>query len=622
MPLEAIPINMIELSTTVNRRYRVERQIGSGGMAVVYLGHDLLLGRDVAIKALRPQYAANPTFRSRFEREAEAAAGFSHPHIIDIYDVGEEAGTPYIVMEFIDGQTLKEIILDEAPFHPDDVAALMTQLAGALDYAHARGYVHRDVKPQNILVDRGGVARVVDFGIAKGLADSDLTEIGTGLGTVHYLSPEQASGLMPTPASDIYSAGVVAFEMLTRRLPFEAESPVAVALRHVQDAPPAPSSVLSGVPPAVDAIVLKALDKDPTKRFQNAGALATAMSSWRDARPRNVSFFTPRPRPQPEAQTLPEPVPITIVPAREPASDQMELTATDAGPSLVLGQRAAPRDEVGCATWVVGLAILLGLIGLIWVGFQLTPRFTDLGGGGAAPTVAATIAPPVIAPAGAIVVPDLNRMTLDEARETTQGLGLQISSLEPVFSDSVPVDQVAEQDPPPDSSADQGTTVYVKLSRGSAAIDLTSLDLVGAEADAAEQALAGAGLVATRTEAPSQDVAAGLVVGTEPAERAVIGETVTLVVSLGDVVQIPGSLQGQPAVEASTELEAAGLVISGRVPVGQATIAEAGVDLAAAGIEPGDVVGVQAEGADFGAHLPRGAEVELVVYDDSLDDGS
>jgi hypothetical protein len=181
---------------------------------------------------------------------------------------------------------------------------------------------------------------------------------------------------------------------------------------------------------------------------------------------------------------------------------------------------------------------------------------------------------------------------------------------------------VAEQDPPPESSVDQGTTVYVKLSRGSAAIDLTSLNLVGTEADAAEQALAQAGLVVTRTEAPSPEVEAGLVVGTEPAERAVIGETVTLVVSLGDVVQIPGSLQGQPVAQATNELEAAGLVISSEVPVSQATIAEAGVDLAAAGIEPGDVVGVQGEGADFGAYLPRGTEIELVVYDDSLDDAS
>lgn len=627
MPLEAITIRMIELSTTVNRRYRVERQIGSGGMAVVYLGHDLLLGREVAIKALRPQYAANPTFRSRFEREAEAAAGFSHPNIIDIYDVGEEAGAPYIVMEYIDGQTLKEIVLDEAPFHPDDVAALLTQLGGALDYAHVRGYVHRDVKPRNILVDRGGVARVVDFGIAKGLADSDLTEIGTGLGTVHYLSPEQASGLMPTPASDIYSAGVVAFEMLTRQLPFEAESPVAVALRHVQDEPPAPSSLLPGVPPAVDAIVLKAMDKDPTKRFQNAGALATAMSSWREARPRNVSFFTPRQRPPAAAHTLPAPVPITVLPAREPEMSQAELAATDASPSLVLGRRATPRDELGCATWVVGLAILLGLIGLIWIGFQLTPRFTDLGSGGAgpataAPTVAATSAPPVIAPAGAVVIPNFTGMTLAAATDAAQGLGLQMSSLEAVFSDSVPVDQVAEQDPPPDSSVDQGTVVYVKLSRGTATIDLAALDLVGAEAGAAERALTGAGLAVTRSEVPSQEVAAGLVVGTEPAERAVIGETVTLLVSLGDLVLIPGSVQGQPAAEATTELEAAGLVVSGEVPVGLTTIAEAGVDLAAAGIEPGDVVGVQGEDADFGAYLPRGSEIELVVYDDSLDDAS
>ena len=175
MAAEAAATRMIEQTAVINRRYRVGRPVGAGGMAVVYRGHDLLLGRDVAIKALRPQFAADPVFRARFEREAQAAAGFAHPHIIDIFDVGEEDGTPYIVMEFVRGQTLKEIILTEGPFHPDDVGALLEQVCAALDYAHERGYVHRDDKPQNILVDERGVAKVVDFGIAKGLADSDLT---------------------------------------------------------------------------------------------------------------------------------------------------------------------------------------------------------------------------------------------------------------------------------------------------------------------------------------------------------------------------------------------------------------------------------------------------------------
>jgi serine/threonine-protein kinase len=279
---------MIEQGTTVNGRYRVDRLIGEGGMGVVYVGHDLLLGRDVAIKALRPQYAVDPQFRARFHREAKAAAGFSHPNIVDIYDVGEQRGTPYFVMAYVPGQTLKEVVETEGPFHPDDVAGLLQQVCAALDYAHERGYVHRDVKPQNVLVDPDGHAIVVDFGIAKGLADADLTEVGTGLGTVHYLSPEQASGLMATPASDVYAAGVVAFEMLTRGLPFDADTPVAIAMRHLHERPPAPSDILPSIPPAVDAVVLRALDKDPTRRFPSAGAFARAMTYWRQYRPPTV----------------------------------------------------------------------------------------------------------------------------------------------------------------------------------------------------------------------------------------------------------------------------------------------------------------------------------------------
>ncbi|MGI9252797.1 MAG: protein kinase domain-containing protein, partial [Thermomicrobiales bacterium] len=293
---------MIEQGITINGRYRVDRLLGEGGMATVYVGHDLLLGRDVAIKALRPQYAADPQFRARFRREAQAAAGFAHPNIIDIYDVGEVAGVPYFVMEYVRGQTLKEIIDREGPFHPDDVAGLLQQVCAALDYAHERGYVHRDVKPQNILVSDDGHAIVLDFGIAKGLSDSNLTDVGAGLGTVHYISPEQASGLVATPSSDIYSVGVVAYEMLTRMLPFDADTPVGVAMQHIQEPPPAPSEMLPSIPPAVDAIVMRALEKDPTRRFPSAGAFARAMTYWRQYRPSAVAAVAPPTQAAPPVQ--------------------------------------------------------------------------------------------------------------------------------------------------------------------------------------------------------------------------------------------------------------------------------------------------------------------------------
>ncbi|MCS7050790.1 MAG: protein kinase, partial [Thermomicrobium sp.] len=198
----------------LNARYRLDEPIGEGGMAVVYRGYDLVLGRPVAIKVLRGQFAADASFLRRFEREAQAAARLSHPNIVSVYDVGRDDGLPYIVMEYVPGKTLKRLILERAPFPLEEAVQIVRQVAAALDFAHHHGLVHRDIKPQNILVDAEGLAKVVDFGIAKGLSDSGLTEAGSGLGTVHYISPEQASSLMATPSSDIYSLAVVAYEML------------------------------------------------------------------------------------------------------------------------------------------------------------------------------------------------------------------------------------------------------------------------------------------------------------------------------------------------------------------------------------------------------------------------
>ncbi|MGI8477050.1 MAG: protein kinase domain-containing protein, partial [Thermomicrobiales bacterium] len=247
--------------TTVGRRYRIERKIGEGGTAEVYLAFDSVLNREVALKWLRPQFAADRGFRSRFEREAQAAARMNHPNIIAIFDVGEDRGLPFIVMEYIPGQTLDAIIADEAPLHPDDVAILMDQVGAALDFAHAQGIVHRDIKPQNILVDPTGLVKVVDFGIAKGLSDSALTQSGTSIGTAQYVSPEQASGLMATPESDIYSLAVVAYEMVTGVLPFTGETVVGIATQHITNPPPDPSDVNRELPHEVADIILRGLDK-------------------------------------------------------------------------------------------------------------------------------------------------------------------------------------------------------------------------------------------------------------------------------------------------------------------------------------------------------------------------
>jgi eukaryotic-like serine/threonine-protein kinase len=455
---------MIQPQALVRGRYRVGRRLGEGGMAVVYLGHDLLLGRDVAIKTPRPQFSADPGFRARFEREARAAAALSHPNIIDFYDVGEDDGTPFIVMELVRGQSLKAIITADAPFHPDDVAELLEQVGGALDYAHARGYVHRDIKPGNILIDEHGRARLVDFGIAKGLADGDLTEAGSSLGTVGYLSPEQAAGLMATPASDVYSVGVVAFEMLTGELPFAAETPVGVAMRHVNDPAPRPSHVVPGLPPQVDPIILRALAKDPTRRWGSAGAFARALRDWRNAGP---------------------PPSVTHVP-------QIQAAAPPARGSL------AP-------TIVVVILVLAALAALLWTGFRnlpdtveptpssvLIPPAPVITGGidqdtansdelapqivpanqslpDPPPTADAGETVPTIAPVAeaVIVVPNLQGLTIAGTMGALLPLDLHMMQDQPVYSDSVPLNAVAAQDPPPGTRVSPGASIRVSLSRGS-----------------------------------------------------------------------------------------------------------------------------------------------------------
>ena len=391
--------------TVLNGRYRLGEVLGEGGMAVVYRGHDLLLNRPVAVKILRGQYAADDNFLKRFEREAQAAASFSHPNIVNVYDVGTDGDQHYIVMEYIRGPSLKELIRRQGPFSVDGAVFIIGQVASALDYAHQRGLVHRDIKPQNILVDRDGNAKVVDFGIAKGSRDVNLTEAGTGMGTVHYVSPEQARGDPATPASDLYSTGVVLFEMLAKRLPFEADSPVGVAMHHVNTPPPPPSSYNPSIPPPVDAIVLKALSKDPAERYPSGAQLATALRHWdlpqmtASDRTRRVDPVGPGeptitvPRANPRGATTTVPVsPRAVSPggriAPEPRqrSGQMRVPPTAVPPRVTArtvggrGYAGAPppaaranRDDVGCVTWLIGIISLIGIIGLLLLAFQVGP---------------------------------------------------------------------------------------------------------------------------------------------------------------------------------------------------------------------------------------------------------
>src|ERR687892_876815 len=266
----------LEQGQVVDDRYKLISRLGSGGMADVWLADDQMLDRKVALKFLHERFAQDAQFVERFRREAEAAAGLQHANVVGVYDRGVADGRHWIAMEYVEGAALKDLIA--RGLSVGEAVEITRQILSGAKFAHARGIVHRDLKPQNVLVDGEGRARVTDFGIARAGA-SEITATGSVLGTAQYLSPEQAQGLPVTAASDIYSVGVMLYETLTRRVPFDAETPVAVALKQVSEQPRPPSEVNPKVPPALDAVVLRALAKDPANRFQSADEFIRALDA-------------------------------------------------------------------------------------------------------------------------------------------------------------------------------------------------------------------------------------------------------------------------------------------------------------------------------------------------------
>lgn len=260
-------------------RYELMEKAGTGGMATVYRARDRRLGRTVAVKVLHPHFSSDKEWVQRFEREAEFAAGLSaHPNIVSVYDVGCDEALHYMVMEYVDGPSLKTLIERDAPFPVAQALHIASEIAAALDFAHLHGFVHRDIKPQNVLITGDETVKVADFGIARSVHGTQMTQADTVLGTAHYLSPEQAKGRAAQPMTDVYGLGVVLFEMLTAQVPFDADTSIAVALQHIQKPPPIPSTYNQTVPAWVDALILRALAKDPRDRYLTAGKFREAMA--------------------------------------------------------------------------------------------------------------------------------------------------------------------------------------------------------------------------------------------------------------------------------------------------------------------------------------------------------
>jgi predicted Ser/Thr protein kinase len=366
----------------LNGRYRLLRPLGAGGMASVYLAEDLRLGRRVAVKILHPQFAADPAFVARFDAEARTVASLSHPNIVQVYDVGHDGDRYYIVMEYVEGETLKDAITRDGPFAAKRALRVIGSVLAALDFAHAHNLVHRDIKSQNVLLTPTGDVKVADFGIARavdGAGSATLTATNMVIGTVQYFSPEQAQGRPATPQSDVYAAGIVLFEMLTGALPFAADNPLAVAMQQINQAAPLPTRLNRAIPAAVEAIVLKAMAKNPSERYTGASAMKAAVDGVL-AGATESTRVTPRAAPPPQTATT---------------RQQAATRTTRAAPVVNVGPRAAaaPPRPGSRNLWLTIVALALVLLALLAALFH-NGAFAGFGGAGA-PT--ATTTPTVIA---------------------------------------------------------------------------------------------------------------------------------------------------------------------------------------------------------------------------------
>ena len=473
--------------SVVDNRYRVLRRIGSGGMADVWLAEDTHLQRQVALKVLHRRYLQDQEFVSRFQREAEHAAGLQHPNIVAVFDRGQDGDVNYIAMRYVEGPTLKELI--DRGLSPDQAVALVRQVLEGARFAHRNGIVHRDLKPQNVIVDEEGKAVVTDFGIARA-GVSEITQTGSVMGTPHYLSPEQAQGFDVTPVSDLYSIGVILYEALTRRVPFEADSAVAVAMKQVSETPQRPSSINPQVSPALDAVVMRALEKEPGQRFQSADAFIAAL---------DAALKDPGVGRQTAA--------FATVPPVVAAEDELE-------------------DERKRNWWLWGLLVAAILIGIL-VGLALT-RDTSTR------------------------VPGVTGNQLNVAITLLEQDGFSVGEVIRVERDA-PANEVLEQDPAASPPADQASedcafitffcskpevTLTVSAGPGSAKVP----SVAGESEAEATQKLEAAGFEVAVERVNSDAVEPGLVIRSEPGggKTATKGSTVTLTVSRGPkLVKVP-----------------------------------------------------------------------------------
>jgi serine/threonine-protein kinase len=428
----------------LNNRYRLLAQVASGGMAVVYKAHDLTLNRIVAVKILRESFAEDPNFRARFQSEAQAAANLAHPNIVTVYDFGQDGTRSYIVMEYVEGRDLKNVIRTEAPLPIDRAIDLMVQACAALGYAHRAGLVHCDVKPQNLIVTPDGRLKVTDFGIARAISQSMPQNVETVWGTPHYFSPEQAAGEPPTPASDVYSLGVVMYEMLSGRLPFDADNHTDLAMQHLRDEPPPLTMINPAVPIQIEQVINRVMAKEPAARFRTAEQFGRMLMEYRRMADQSTGLQSAVPIAQADSTTV----------------------GTIARPT----ESAAPIGTDWLA-WILGTLAVIAVIGLIPLLVlvvraysQPLPSIQSLSPLQPNPTVNidSTLAPF----AEQVLVPKLIGLTEKDARQLATTNGLQITIGTGRYDAQIPTGSVVAQDPPQGKRVLRNSSIEISLSQG------------------------------------------------------------------------------------------------------------------------------------------------------------
>ena len=590
-------------------RYRATERIGVGGMAEVYKAVDEVLGRTVAVKVMHPRYASDPTFVARFKQEAQSAANLSSPNIVNIYDWGAQDDTYYIAMEYVRGTDLKSVLEERGPIPIDKAADYGSQVCRALSVAHGYGIIHRDIKPQNLILTPDGTVKVTDFGIARA-GNTNMTQTGSVLGTAYYLSPEQAQGRPLGPPSDLYSLGVVLYELTTGTLPFVGDTPVATALKQVNE-PPAPPRKLNGaVTPAMEAVILKAMAKNPAERYQTADEMRSDLERVASGLPvaaRAGGFVAAGAAGAAAGPTAVAAMDSTTVMGRVP-SDPPASPARTARPG---GKRPGIPVKRGISpwVWVIGIVAAVAILGgIAWaaggVGLLFGPALVEVPNvvGKSAPSAeialsaeglsagVLTTATSDSVPTGSVVsqnpppgtqarkgskvalvistgvavavVPDLSGMTEADALRAIQDQGFTIGPIARKASSTIAANKVVAQIPASGTTAKKGSIVSFAVSTGKPMSAVP--DVVGNSESTALSKVEGAGFTVDTVHQFSDSVTSGQVISTNPpgGTQAVSGSTVTIAVSKGpQSFPIPGNVIGKTEAAATTQLKGLGLIV-------------------------------------------------------------